>query len=123
VHLPTLALLITIPVSLFVIVLAWIAYIPYIAVSILAVSFVLIVCLCMRARKAKQDDDENNNGSIEDVKLEPDPCSSSNHSKPQSNDVAAYSTTTGVASGGEGFNSALDQPASSAPDAEPDINF
>jgi nitrogen fixation-related uncharacterized protein len=82
----TVALLIAIPVSLFLIVLAWIAYRPYIAVPILAVYFVLIVCLCMRARKAKQDDDDdddNNNGSREDLKLEPNPFSSSNHSKAQ----------------------------------------
>jgi uncharacterized membrane protein YhaH (DUF805 family) len=80
---PTVALLIAIPVSLFVIVLAWIAYSPYIAVPILAVYFVLIVCLCMRARKAKQDDGENNNGSREDLKLKPDPYSSSNRNKAQ----------------------------------------
>jgi hypothetical protein len=89
---PTVAMLIAVPVSHFVIVLAWIAYSPYIAVPILAVSFVL--CLCMRARKAKQNDDENNNGSSEDLMLELVPDSSSNHSKPKSNDVAAYSSSS-----------------------------
>jgi hypothetical protein len=121
---PTIALLIAVPVSHFVVVLAWIAYSPFIAVPILVVSFVLTVCLCIRARKAKQNDDENNNGNSEDLMLELVPDSSSSHIKPQSNaDVAAYSTLTGVASGGEGFSSALDQPASSALVAEPDIKL
>lgn len=61
---PTIALLISIPVSLFVISVAWVAYHPYIAIPILSVSFTLIVslvCVCMRARKGKLDSDEFNN--------------------------------------------------------------
>ena len=107
---PTIAAIISIPVSLFVISMAWVAYRPYIAIPILGVCFVLIVCLCIRVRKAKQDDDENNSDcSIEDIKPKPDPYSSS--------------ATPDVASGGEGFGSALGQLAPSAPYAEPDIKL
>jgi hypothetical protein len=127
---PMIALLIVVPVSLFVISLAWIAYRPYIAIPILAVSLtvslILMVWLCMRIRKAKQDDDENNNnnnGSSEDAKPQPDPYSSSGYSKPQPNDVPLYSATTGIASGVGGFGSALDERASLAPYAEPDIKL
>jgi hypothetical protein len=122
---PTIAGLISIPVSLFVISMAWIAYRPYIAIPILGVSFALIVCLCIRVRKAKQDDDENNNsnGSSEDIKPKPDPYSSSDYGKPQPNGGATSSATTDVASGEEGFGSALDRPAPSAPYAEPDIKL
>jgi hypothetical protein len=128
---PTIAALIAIPVSLFVISMAWLAYRPYIAIPILGVCFALIVCLCFRIRKAKQDDDDDNNSnnpSSEDGKPKPDPYSSSEHGKPEPNDGAASSATTDVPSGGEGFGSALDRPAPSAPYvpsvyAEPDIKL
>jgi hypothetical protein len=115
---PTIALIISIPVSLFVISMAWIAYRPYISIPILALSFLLIICLCIRVRKAKQDADESTtNGSSEDIKPKVDPYSS------EPKDGAASSATTDVASGGEGFGSALDRPAPSAPNAEPDIKL
>jgi hypothetical protein len=104
---PTIALIISIPVSLFVISLAWIAYRPYFSIPILVISFGLIIGLCIRVRKAKQDADESNNDD------------SSQEMKPQSEpkDRAAFSTATEVASGGGGggFGSALDQPVPSTP--------
>jgi hypothetical protein len=92
---PTIALVISVPVSLFVISMAWVAYRPYIAIPILAVCFALIVCLCIRVRKAKQDDDENNSNS---------------GSKPDPNEGVTSFATTDVASGGGGFETALDEP-------------
>jgi hypothetical protein len=113
---PTIALIISIPVSLFVIAMAWIAYRPYISIPIVVISFLLIIGLCIRVRKAKQDIDESNdNGSIEEIKPKPNPYSSSDYGQPEIKDGAASSTTTDVASGGEGFGSALNRPAPSTP--------
>ena len=55
---PTIAFLIALPVSAFVMALGWLWYRPVIAVPIVVVSFALSVWLCIRARNKKNEHDQ-----------------------------------------------------------------
>jgi hypothetical protein len=105
---PTIAILISIPVSLFTIALAWLAYRPIISVPILVGCGSLIVCMCMRHRNKQQQLDEEK--EEEKAKIE----------NPYS--TPAYNpTATAVPVGGD-FGSALDNdpPPAMPPPTGPD---
>jgi hypothetical protein len=110
---PTIAFFIAIPVSLFTIGLAWLAYRPIIAVPIVVVCGGLVVCMYMRHRNKKQKLDEEKEEQQEQAKFD----------KPYSN--PAYSEPAAVVGGD--FGSALDDggpPPSNPPptvQAEPDV--
>ena len=58
---PLIAVLIALPVSLFTVALAWLAYRPVWSVPMMALSGGIMAWLYCRAKKAKQDADENSN--------------------------------------------------------------
>lgn len=91
---PTIAVLIAIPLSLFTIGLAWLAYRPIIAVPLVVGCGVLIVCICMRLRNKKKQLDEENEEKKKQANVE----------KPHS--TPAYNPAAGVVGGD--FASALD---------------
>ena len=59
---PTVALIISLPLSLFTIGLAWLAYRPVWSVPILVVSIGLIVWLCLRTKNVMENTQGNSNG-------------------------------------------------------------
>jgi len=113
---PTIAILIALPITLFTIALAWLAYRPAWSVPILVVSAGIMVWLYFRARKAKADAD--------DMKpdVDDDEAAVDNDDKPP---TSSYQYGGATAPAG-GFASALDQPpppasAPAIPIVEPDV--
>ena len=104
---PAIAFLIAVPLSLFTIGLAWLAYRPAWSVPILIVSTGIIVWLCMRTKKVVNN--ASNNEEEEEVKVSVPP--GYYHS----------SGTQGASSEAQsGFASALDEPSKPTP-TEPDV--
>jgi hypothetical protein len=112
-----IALLIAIPVSLFTIALAWLAYRPIIAVPIVVGCGGLIVCMCLRARYKKQKLDEEKEEQQEPAKIE----------NPYSTPAYQPASAPAAVVVGGNFASALDDPLppsnnpSYTVEAEPDV--
>ena len=104
---PTIAFLIAIPLSLFTIGLAWLAYRPAWSVPILIVSVCIIIWLCIRTKKVV-DNASNNEEEEEEVKVSSPP--GYHHS----------SGTQGASEAQGGFANALDEP-SKPTSYEPDV--
>ena len=131
---PTIAILIALPIALFTIALAWLAYRPAWSVPILVVSAGIMVWLYFRARKAKADaDDMKPDVDDDDEAADNDdkpPTSSYHYGAPDNNDGASsahyQSGATAPSAATGGFASALDQPPPPAfspaiPIVEPDV--
>ena len=104
---PTIAFLIAIPVTLFVIALAWLAYRPTIAIPILVGSLLVTICLCIRARNKKNESDQQ-----------------PQYGKPQPNAPPmnpAYTTPASAPADMPGFAQALDTPPPTTQTTEADV--
>jgi len=133
---PVIAILIALPISLFTVALAWLAYHPMWSVPMLVVSSGIIAWLYCRAKKAKQDADEmgesddnkptnhdNVNATSPDYQYGSTTTGDNNYTSNYGNNDSNYNgsyQTTG------GFASALDQPPPSStspaiPIVEPDV--
>jgi len=120
---PAIAFLIALPISLFTISLAWLAYRPMWSVPILLVSACLIAWLYFRAKKAKQDADEIASQTNDDSGLGKPPNSDNTttyQNGPNSNYNSAGSNYASGNYGNSvqpvgGFAGALDNPPPTAP--------
>lgn len=126
---PTIALVISIPTTLFVIALSWLAYRPYIAIPIVTVSLGFMIWLGMRVRKGMKEDTPNDNNNDDDTKPQGFSSAYNNNTAAPAASAAYASTYNHSApavpvqqqSGGDGFAMALDKPT--APYAEADIVY
>ena len=137
---PCIALLIALPVSLFTVALAWLAYRPAWSVPILVASGGVMAWLYCRAKKAKQDAEENNANDSDGIDKPPandfhnEAASASaaeaatsgypygSIGKYDDNDNNTYTATTSIGASSMmtgGFAGALDNPPPTAPQLSP----